>query len=403
MPSALSREFSAVAACCIWPPSDRRNLAIRTTLDDHIDWDRFLRIVKRQRVVGLVHDGLAKAGVTCPPSIWRKIEDLAVLVARQNLQFAAESLRIQSLFDETGVPLLFVKGVSLAQLAYGNLALKQSWDIDLLVTPDTVPRALQLLSQAGYHAFPALPPMADKRYQRWIRFAREFILFHKTNSVHVEIHWRLVDNRYFLSRISASSPTQIVQISQERGIRTLRNDDLFAYLCVHGAWHGWSQLKWLADVAALMAYDNESDAEQRLEAAKQVHAEDCVAQTFLLCDMLFGTPSVAALSRQFRRISRYRRLERVALKAMTDQGAMTEQGDTSFDSFPIQLSHFMLGRGWRFTAGELWNKLNGPYDQLHASLPSWLEPLYPLVRVAAWIKRRGRKRHLPTPPKPVRE
>jgi hypothetical protein len=225
------------------------------------------------------------------------------------------------------------------------------------------------------------------------------VLFHDSNSVHVELHWKLADNSYFLPGISAASSTQIVPISQEVGLRTLGDDDLFAYLCVHGASHGWSRLKWLADVAALIARDNVGDAERRLEAAKKVHAEDCVAQTFLLCDRLFATPNLTALSQVLRRKYRYRWLERVALSAMTSGAAEKGLGNEPFDRLPIVLSHFMLGRGWRFAAIELWNKLNGPYDQIYVTLPIGLRFLYPLVRVAAWIKRRGRQRSLPMPPK----
>lgn len=401
--STFPREFTVAAACCIWPPSERRELAICSAVGEQIDWDRLLRVVKRHCVAGLVHDGLARAGISVPPDFARQIQNLATGIARQNLQYAAESLRIQQLFDEAGVPLLFVKGVTLAQLVYGSLALKHSWDIDVLVTPDAVPEALQLLATAGYHAFPPLPPITDRRYQRWIKFTREYVLFHGTNSVHVEIHWRLVDNSYFLPGISARSPTRMVAISDGAGLRTLLDDDLFAYLCVHGASHGWSRLKWLADVGALIAGDSASDAERRLEAAKSVNAEDCLAQTFLLCSRLLGTPSLTALSQKLRLSYRYRWLEHTALNAMTNRNAETEWGEAPFYKVPILISHFMLGRGWQFAVNELWNKLNGPYELQYATLPNWLGFLYPLFRVALWIKRRGRLRPLRVPPKAVLE
>ena len=401
--STLPREFALAAACSIWPPSERRDLAIRDAFGEGIDWDRFLRIVKRQRVVGLVHDGLARAGILVPPALSHQIQHMAAGIARQNLQYAAESLRMQRLFDEAGVPLLFVKGVTLALLAYESLALKHSWDIDILVMPDDVPKALQLLAEAGYRAFPPLPSMTDRRYRRWISFGREYVLYHETNSVHIELHWKLMENDYYLPGKCARSPSQLVTLSTGAELRTLVDDDLFAYLCLHGATHGWSRLKWLADVAALMARDTASDARRRLQVARKVNTEVCVAQTFLLCDRLFGTPSVASLSRELRRSYRNRWLERAALSAMTKGGAETELGGGSFDIFPIYVTHFMLGRGWRFVAGELWNKLNSPYDLHYTALPDWLRVFYPLFRLATWIRRGGRIRPLPVPPKGPQE
>lgn len=289
--------------------------------------------------------------------------------------------------------------MSLAQLAYGNLGTKQSRDIDLLVTPEAVPRALQTLERLGYFGSPPLPPMTDKRYGRWIKFAHEFLLFHETTSVMVELHWKLADNDYFLPGISAASSTQLVPISNQMSIRTFTDDDLFTYLCVHGAMHGWSRLKWLADVAALMAGDTIDDAKRRMDAARSANAEHCAAQTFVLCDRLFATQSVAEISRALRGDLRYRWLERTALKAMTVGHAEIEPGNAPFDRASVLVSHLMMGRGWRFAVKEAWNKLNGPADLLFTFVPSWLGFLYPVIRVASWLTRRGRLRAWPKPRK----
>ena len=49
---------------------------------------------------------------------------------------AAETVRLQRLFDEAGLPLLILKGASLAMLAYGNLGMRSAKDIDLLIRPE---------------------------------------------------------------------------------------------------------------------------------------------------------------------------------------------------------------------------------------------------------------------------
>ena len=394
-------EFELVAACCRWPPSNARNAAIKHALTESLDWDGVLRIVKRQRIAGLVRDGLACSAAPCPPRISQELERMVADMVRQNLKQAAESMRIQRLFDDAGVSLLFVKGVALAQLAYGSLALKHSWDVDALVAPAAVPRALELFSEAGYDPFPPLPPANDKRFKRWLRFAREYILFDRANAVHIEIHWRLADNDHFLAGIGALSPARQVRLFDSVELRTLPDDDLFAYLCVHGAYHAWFRLKWLADVAALLADDSAEDAERRLERAKLLNAGDCVAQAYLLCDRLFETPSVRKSAHTLRKKRRYRWLERIALGAMTNGGGQTEPGNAPFDRLPTMLSHFLLGRGWRFIGRELWIKLNGPFDWTSISLPDRLGFLYPFLRIAAFVGRRGRMRAWPAPPNPA--
>src|SRR5689334_25316213 len=70
----LPSEFELVAACCRWPPSNARSGAIARALDPSLDWDAFLRVVKRQRVAGLVRDGLARSGISCPLRISQELE-----------------------------------------------------------------------------------------------------------------------------------------------------------------------------------------------------------------------------------------------------------------------------------------------------------------------------------------
>src|SRR5262249_48860650 len=103
-------EFQLVAACSMWPPSDRPPEAIRATAADLPDWPRFLRVARRHQVIGLVHEGLTRARPDVPPEIVGKIGALAAALVRENLAMACEALRIQRLFDEADLPVLFVKG-----------------------------------------------------------------------------------------------------------------------------------------------------------------------------------------------------------------------------------------------------------------------------------------------------
>ena len=70
-----------------------------------------------------------------PANIAAEITSQAALQVRQSLAMATEAARLQRLFDDADVRVLFLKGSSLAVLAYGNLALRASKDIDLLVSP----------------------------------------------------------------------------------------------------------------------------------------------------------------------------------------------------------------------------------------------------------------------------
>jgi hypothetical protein len=392
-PARLPEEFHLAVACCLWPPSDERNKEIWSAAANISDWNRFLRIATHHRVAGLVHDGLRRAHISVPQEISNKLRDQAMDLVRQNLQFASESVRLQTMLDDLGIPNLSVKGVTLAQLAYGALSVKQSWDIDLLVTPETVPRAIGILLQAGYRAHPPLPSESDPLYRHWIKYAHEYVFINDSKATPVELHWRLTDNEHFMAGVSAKSPTQNVTIAAGVGLRTLEDDNLFSFLCIHGAFHGWARLKWLADLAALVSSDSAEKLERRFETSKRGNAEHCVAQAFLLCDRLFGMPALSAISKNLRKRWRYRCLERMGFGIITMGNAEIKPGSGSFDMVPLYLSHFLLGHGWTYILSDLRNKLQMPYDLLYLESGTRPGTLYILKRVLNWLARRGRLRN----------
>src|SRR5215216_4289982 len=129
MTSSFSRELRLAAACAMWPPSDRRTEAIRTAVAGPLDWPRLLRVARRHQLVGLVHEGLTRVRPNVPSHIAGELDAEAAALVRENLEMARESLRVQRLFEDAGMPVLFIKGSALAVLAFVNLGLRAGQDI----------------------------------------------------------------------------------------------------------------------------------------------------------------------------------------------------------------------------------------------------------------------------------
>jgi Uncharacterised nucleotidyltransferase len=143
-------EFFIAAACSRWPPSEARQNSIRAAAKGPVDWERFLGIVDRHRIWGLARQGLTQAGVALPGEIDNALTAKTRAVSRRNLVLAAETARLCRLFREAAIPAVFVKGVTLSMLAYGDIAIKHSRDIDILVSPARLMEAREVLERAGY-------------------------------------------------------------------------------------------------------------------------------------------------------------------------------------------------------------------------------------------------------------
>src|ERR1700744_5877928 len=112
--AGLTPEFLLTAACCRWPPSQARTKAIRAAAADIVDWEPFLRQVRRQRVAGLANAALAAAGIELAPPMAAVLSRQARRIVRTNLDFAFETLRLQRALEAEGIPSLALKGVGLA-------------------------------------------------------------------------------------------------------------------------------------------------------------------------------------------------------------------------------------------------------------------------------------------------
>lgn len=384
--NSLPAELLLIAACCRWPRSQARDAAIRAAAEPAVDWGAFLRIARRQRVEGLVSDGLRSAGIEVPPDVVAQLGAEAQAIARQNLRFAAEAARIERALAD--LPHLFVKGVTLDMIAYRSLGLKRARDIDLLIDPERIEQVCQAVEGLGYTRIQPGPELDQDGFRLWILHCKETIWRHPGNGTVLEVHTGLVDNPALLPGIHAGSPGQMVEVGPGIRLPTLRDEELFAYLCVHGATHAWSRMKWIADVAALLA-GREPDAVERLyRRSLTLGVGRCSAQALLLCAQLFGTILPPRLAAELQRDRATALLVRAALHAMAGPNRETELDDTVLGTVPIHLSHFLLGRGWGYRLGEVRRKLKSPQDRSAIRLPRALHFIYPLLLIPSWLWRR---------------
>jgi Uncharacterised nucleotidyltransferase len=384
MALSLSPEFLLAAACSVWPPSNRRIEAIRETAASDLEWDRFLRIVMRHRVAGLAHDGLTHARLAVPPDIAQPIGAQAAALVRQNLVFAAEAVRLQRLFAEVNLPVVFFKGVSLAMLASGQLGLRHNRDIDLLIAPKLLVAATVLLERASYRQFEPPATFSESQLRMWRLRCKEVRYVHEKTQLEVELHSRLFDNPRLMAEVPITGSLRTIPISKDVGLCTLGEDDLFSYLCAHDAVHCWFRLKWLADIGALLAHQPVGGVERLYRATDARGASRSAAQAILLCRRLLGTTIPDQLITTLRKQVSVRWLDTIAMKAITADLEPTEQ---LFGTTRNSLSHFLLARDWRYWLAELKHHLISPVDILTLPLPKQLQALYPALRLPLWLWR----------------
>jgi len=378
----LPREFQLVAACCRWPPSPARDEAVLAAAAGGVDWALVGKIAERHRVEGFVWNALRQSGLEIPAEVAGRLQAAAARIARQNLVLTAESLRLSALLEEAGIRHLFVKGVTLGALAYGSIGPKMGWDIDLLVPLESLEATAALLEGAGHRL--ALPkgPKARSRLALWHRHWKESVWVGPDGVLTVELHTRLNDNPLLLPDIGSESASRQVEVSKGRFLATLPADEMFAYLCVHGASSAWFRLKWIADVGALLGACAPGEIERLYRRSQELGAGRAPAQALLLCERLFATPLPPRLSAELRsdRVNRW--LLAVGLRKLAGRTLTAEPDERLLGTGSIHLMQFALLPGLKFKYAELRRQLVNPADRIAVPLPKALGFLYPLVALS---------------------
>jgi hypothetical protein len=340
----------------------------------------------------LAHHGLTEARLAVPPEIRREIGVRAATLVRENLAMAAEAMRLQRLFDKAHLPVLFLKGSSLAMLAFGNLGLSSSQDIDLLIPGEALTTATELVARAGYRRFDPPPDISDTQLQLLLPLRRDFGFVHQTTGLRIELHWRLFGNPHAMAEDSIMAASRDVLLTDTMGLRTLSNEDLFAFLCMHGALHWWNRLKWLADVNALLASTPRDGIERLVRAAEVRGTGRAAALAIMLCRRVLGATLPARLTATLGKSATVRWLEATALSAMIAGQGEHDPHERRFGTTRGSLSTFLLSRSWRYRLKELNLHLNNQTDMLTIPLPEQLRFLYPFLRLPLWMWRHAKRR-----------
>ena len=386
--AGFSQEFHLLLLCLRWPLSQADRHAMEVAGDHEFDWQHFLALVRRHRVAGLVARALRLAGVVLPPGAAPALRKLAAASTMQAMALSVESLRLSRLLTANGVPAQFLKGPALAVLAYGDMTVRHSKDMDVLVPPGAVERAADTLRKAGYQPSFDLRGVPAERRALWFRYAKAMDWIHTGTAAQLELHWRLTDPA-LLQEEPGTGQAQQVALTAGQSLPTLPPDALLAYLCVHGAMHGWMRLKWLADVYALLPHEPVA-CEQAYRRLLRLNAGRSAGQAFLLCHELFGLPLPPALLRELERSPVLLYLRRSALRLLRRGGEVAEVDDLPFGTTSVYLSRLLLGSGARQLLLELRTWGFRPDELLRSRLPRRLLFLFPLVRLGSWVRERLR-------------
>jgi len=190
--------------------------------------------------------------------------------------------RTAAAFERAGINACELKGQSLSQRLYGERLLRESVDIDLLVSRADAEHSIRVLETLGLRAERSVPALAWATRQLR-RHAEYHQVLRSAEGIVVELHWRFKSWDE-----SQGNVADAVRPSGALGVlpRDLETVDLIT----HGTGHYYSLLKWLSDIRQARLVYAEADWQRIRAKAAELDALGALRTTALLVAWIFEDP-----------------------------------------------------------------------------------------------------------------
>lgn len=236
---------------CVDPAPDGSDEAgIRSLLADEPDWEHLLDLGRAHGVIPLVNRTLgSRFDDELPPDIRSSLAEQARSTALQNMRLATELHAIADDFEEGGIRWLPFKGPVLAEAVYGDLTHREFKDLDVLVHPEDLSRAVDRLEARGYEWRDGVPRLDDSLllggpFTKALE--SEYTLCR--SGLELEVRCSVGDpEKPFTPAFGTlwSRRTTVDVAGQE--LPALAPTDRLLVLAFHGTKHNWHLLKWICD------------------------------------------------------------------------------------------------------------------------------------------------------------
>lgn len=384
----LSPELKLLLACLRPQVTKEEHASLDALCTAPINWGDFTQLAVHHGVYPLVYQCINTfRHAALPPQVVAFLRQKSLENRARTLQITGELVKVLRAMEAKNIRVVVLKGFPLGHKLYGNMALRPSRDLDILVWPEDVDEARKLLETLGYDRI--YPNFAGTPGQlcNWMKNQHHFNYLHKQKQVLLELHWQLGHHGMDMPLTYIKNSLTPVKIAGQ-SMYLLKTEELLLSLILHGASHKWFRLKWLIDVGIVLRQG--AFSWQRLyELGERLDVVAILNQALILARQLLAAPvpdEVAAI------VAKDRKAQNLAEMALTYIMAFP----TGHDPNQKMSSYFHrkkyglnLRCGFRRKFAFIHDHfLPTDADIALVALPAYLYFIYYLMRPLTWFGRR---------------
>lgn len=368
---ARETEWSLLTAACSGATAREKLVSI---LQKPIRWKLLLDLAERHGVLPLLSQALFRVADQIPA------EEAPVLKARYQanlhkaLFLSRELIRIVERLSSEDIEVLPYKGLALAETIYGDIALRQSGDIDLLIRANDLHKVREAVGDLGFTPHTEL---SDIEVAAYLKSGYECAFDGTAGRNLLEVQWAIQPRFYAVDfDMDGIFQRAVSKSVAGRKMRTPSTEDLYIILALHAAKHVWGRLIWLCDLARIGAYATLNWRWIGTQAS-ELGIVRIVRTTLWLVQRVFGIPIPSPAEESIPRDDRAREFAEQIEAQIANE---TEYDVESLGYFQLMLRlRERAADRIRFASRLLFTP--GPGEWAVVKLPKSLFPLYRIVRI----------------------
>jgi Uncharacterised nucleotidyltransferase len=153
-------------------------------------WEKLLAVAEQETLLTWVMHRLERSPLSCPGDVRNQMQKRVATRRAWNRYLGLEGVRLYECLKRADIESRLIKGAVLSTLSFGSPELRDTRDIDLLVSASDVHATGQELLRAGYVC------QVDSGWLRDVHFLHSLrqVSFQRLGGVfEVDLHWRLHD------------------------------------------------------------------------------------------------------------------------------------------------------------------------------------------------------------------
>jgi Uncharacterised nucleotidyltransferase len=391
--NAVSREKQLLISCARTRVSPEIAQRIREIASESLDWAYVLYEAEENSLTPLLARHLSEFAPKVLPSA---TNDLLKKTCRANtvrcLYLTAQLIHILELFRRKGIEAVTYKGPVLAAQAYGDLALREFEDVDIVLRQRDLPSAHEVVVGLGYK--PKFEWILSPGVSRSL-VPGEYNYRDIERRAMVEIHTEFTLRHYPVPPnldefFQNTTPVRVA----DRDIPTFAPEYLLPMLCIHGSKDFWERFSWIADISELIQACPTLDWSKTLRIADSLRATRILYLGLTLAKTLLDGPLPPEIVEAVESDDIAKKLAAEITQRHMCRTLQTLDVAGRFHFRRRMVAGF--AEGWRYALRLAVVPAEEDWMMMH--LPKALAPLYIALRPLRLMRKYGWTRRLPGQP-----